>query len=150
MALTMMQVRSLRAEVESAIEAYRAAVEADAGVRAAGLVVKVAQAKLHQALTGDAAACPRCASRPSCVVHERPHGVAFEVGCLPCEDHRAFGPTHGDALEAWNAGAAAYVEGEMPRAWLESWPRTGPASIARYLQKNPAAMAKALRGRGAP
>jgi hypothetical protein len=98
--------------IAEARERYHAIVETAPApqVRAASAAVKEAQAALAAAIVEGAAPC----SGPSCN-GATPHGMeqeysvkntikyGYEIGCTLCTDHRAFGATHTECLEAWNA-----------------------------------------------
>lgn len=76
------------------------------------------------------------------MVHEGARGLTIEIGCVPCEDHRAFGPTPQDAAEAWGAGVSEYPQAgsmekpalmvDLPASWVATWPPSGMASKAAH------------------
>lgn len=142
---TMKELRVLTAALDAALETYRDPVLQETGrpgeIAAAAREVKRRRAELQHALVGGCLPCPRCGSTPLAVVHEQARTVTIEIGCVPCEDHRAFGPTPVDAAEAWMDGAQAYpangaqlpaLDVDLPASWVATWPASGKASKAAH------------------
>jgi len=88
---------------------YQAAVAMKPIAEAAALADKVRDLtqRLSSAIVRGANACPDCENLPVGIqqpaVIRGQHVSTFEVGCVVCHDHRAFGLTLDDAVANWNA-----------------------------------------------
>lgn len=58
------------------------------------------RSELSASITKGAEECPDCGQLPHGI--KQPRG--YEVGCLTCANHRAWGEDVEDAVEAWNNG----------------------------------------------
>jgi len=125
-------MKNLKSKLVEAQAAYHAIVDTGTSVEVAtaARAVKEARAAVAAALVSGAAPCPKCGAKPhgmyqpqelkpavAALVLKSVPGiepceggiVAVEIGCTTCKHHRARGFTAAMALEAWNAGAAAYT-----------------------------------------
>jgi hypothetical protein len=115
-----------KARVETARARYREIVNTAPAAEgnAASNEVKDALAELAAAIVDGAAPCSGPCGGATPHGLEQPYKlkgqtkIGFEIGCTVCVDHRAFGTTHAEAIENWNA--QEYINNAKAQAHVDA------------------------------